>query len=53
MREIKAMTLDDIKEVSGILEKMIQDKIYVTVGSKEKIEANANLFDEIIYDYVK
>ena len=53
MREIKDMKISDIKELSSIFDKMIKDGIYVTVGGKEEIEKNKDMFDEIIYDYVK
>lgn len=53
MREIKNTTKDDIYELCEIFDKMVRDGIYVTVGSKEQIENNADLFDEIIYDYVQ
>ena len=53
MREIKDMKISDIKELSSIFDKMINDGIYVTVGGKEEIEKNKDMFDEIIYDYVK
>lgn len=53
MREIKDMTLDDIKEFGKVFDEMIKRGIQVSVGSKEAIEENANMFDEIIYDYVR
>lgn len=53
MREIKSMTQEDVNNLSEIFDKMVKDGIYVTVGGKEQIEANADIFDEIIYDYVK
>ncbi len=53
MREIKETTKKDIDDLSAIFNKMVKDGIYVTVGSKEQIENNADLFDEIIYDYVQ
>lgn len=53
MKEIKEMTKEDVHDLSAILDKMVKDGIYVTVGGKEQIEANADMFDEIIYDFVK
>ena len=53
MKEIKEMTKEDMHDLSAILDKMVKDGIYVTVGGKEQIEANADMFDEIIYDFVK
>ena len=53
MREIKEATKEDINAMCAVFDKMVSDGIYVTVGSKEQIEANADLFDEIIYDYIK
>lgn len=53
MKEIKATTKEDIDDLCAVFDKMVKDGIYVTVGSEEQIEANADMFDEIIYDYVK
>ena len=53
MKEIKEMTTEDIDELCKIFDKMVSDGIYITIGSKEQIEANKDLFDEIIYDYIK
>ena len=48
-----ATTKEDIDDLCAVFDKMVRDGIYVTVGSEEQIEANADMFDEIIYDYVK
>ena len=53
MKEIKATTLDDLPELYKSIDKLIEEGKYVTIGSREQIEANKDMFDEIIYDYVQ
>lgn len=53
MKEIKEMTKEELPELNKLFEKMVNDGIYVTVGGKEQIEKNADIFDDIKYDYVK
>lgn len=52
MREIKEMKLSDLKELATIIDKIVTDGKYVTIGSRDQIENNKEMFDEIIYDYV-
>ena len=47
--EISSTTLDDVKELSNILDKIVEDNKYVSAGSKDQIEENSDMFDEIIY----
>ena len=53
MKEIKEMKLEDINDLASIYDKMVKEGFAVTVGGREAIEMNADLFDEIIYDYIK
>ena len=52
MRDIKEMKLSDLKELATIIDKIVTDGKYVTIGSRDQIENNKEMFDEIIYDYV-
>lgn len=53
MKEIKDMKLEDINELATIYDKIVKEGVRVTVGGREEIEMNADLFDDIIYDYIK
>ena len=53
MKEIKSMKLEDLNELASIYDKMVKGGVKVTVGGREAIEMNADLFDDIIYDYIK
>ena len=52
-KEIKDFDKDDIYKLSKLYDNLVLDKIFVTAGSKEEIENNKNMFEEIIYDYIK
>ena len=53
MRDIKNFSMDDLKETYEIIDKMAEEGKYLTAGSRELIESNKDMFDEIIYDYVQ
>ncbi len=53
MKEIKDMKLEDINELATMYDKIVKEGVRVTVGGREEIEINADLFDDIIYDYIK
>ena len=53
MKEIKEMKLEDLNDLYQLVEKLIAEGKSITVGSREQIESNKDMFDEIIYDYVQ
>ena len=53
MREIKAFNLDRLKDTYEIVDELAEKGKYITAGSREQIEDNKDMFDEIIYDYVQ
>ena len=53
MKEIKDMKLEDLPELYKLIDKLIAEGKYLTVGNREQIDKNAEMFDEIIYEYVE
>ena len=53
MKEIKNLTIEDLQETYNIVDKMAQEGKCLTAGNRELIENNKDMFDEIIYDYVR
>ena len=53
MRDIKNTTIEDLEEPYELIEKIAQEGKYLTAGNRELIESNKEMFDEIIYDFVK
>lgn len=53
MKEIKALTTNDLEDMYQIVDELIDKGKYITAGNREQIENNKDMFDEIIYDYVQ
>ena len=53
MKEIKALTTNDLEDMYQLVDELIDKGKYVTAGNREQIESNKEMFDEIIYDYVQ
>lgn len=53
MQQIKNAKLSDLKELKNRFTTLIEKGIIISVGSKEQIEENKELFDSIIYDYLE
>ena len=53
MRDIKALTTNDLDEMYKLVDELIDKGKFITAGSREQIENNKDMFDEIIYDYVE
>jgi len=48
LEEIKSTTVQDLKDSAEMFEKLLANGAWSTVGSKEKIEANKDLYDSVI-----
>ena len=48
MREIKSVTVQDIKDLSPAIEKFLKNGAYSTAGSMQKLTENKDLYDKII-----
>lgn len=53
MKEIKALTTNDLEDMYQLVDELIDKGKYVTAGNRDQIENNKDMFDEIIYDYVQ
>ena len=53
MKEIKALTTNDLEDMYQIVDELIDKGKCITAGNREQIENNKDMFDEIIYDYVQ
>ena len=53
MKEIKNTKKEDLYDMFDFFKKINDNNQYITVGSREQIEKNKQLFDQIIYDYVE
>lgn len=48
LEEIKSTTVQDLKDTAPMFEKLLENGTWSTVGSREKIEANKDLYTSII-----
>lgn len=48
LEEIKSTTVEDLKKTAPMFEKLLENGTWSTAGSKEKIEANKDLYTSII-----
>ncbi len=48
LKEIKSVTVNDVKDTASMVENMLKNGTYSTAGSKEKLSENKELYDNII-----
>ncbi len=48
LREIKSVTVQDVKDSASMLENMLKNGTYSTAGSKEKLTENKELYDNMV-----
>lgn len=48
LKEIKSVTVQDVKDSASMIDNMLKNGAYSTVGSMEKITENKDLYDKII-----
>lgn len=48
LKEIKSVTVKDVKDSASMIENMLKNGTYSTAGSKEKLSQNKELYDSII-----
>ncbi|ACL76776.1 insulinase family protein [Ruminiclostridium cellulolyticum] len=48
LKEIKSVTVQDVKDTASMLENMLKNGAYSTAGSKEKLTENKELYDGIV-----